>query len=683
MDEYGIIKTHEALKKSLSDYIKTAYFGKNDTLRNLCEDELDRQGVLWQEPYIEANPAYKSVSNGIEESTKIPREMRNILKVMSERKLGVFKNPFVHQLQAVESFCKGKDLFVATGTGSGKTECFMWPMVGSIVKEAMNTPDTWSQRGVRALMLYPMNALVADQLGRLRRMIGEESFLDMFHTKVPLGRNPQFGMYTGRTPYPGESTYKKNKQLSETLRNDLVNRNDKAIEQLKRVGKFPAKYNLENFVDNLLDDKHITDPKDTELITRFEMQKHTPDILITNYSMLEYMLMRQEEQNIWLDTKKWLESSSQNKLLFIIDEAHMYRGAAGGEVALLIRRFMNKLGIRRDRIQFILTSASVPSGRDDEVIQFVCDITGEEFEKNQVDIIKGEQEEINYDHVVNASANVLANFDIDELQGDIRQKLEAIKTFGKLTGLRIDDIDFTNESEVERWLYSELSRFYPMLQIMKICRGNAVPFSELAKKVFPNVDIYLARKATSAVLAIAPLAKNEEGSVLFPSRLHMMFRGLQTVCACMNPNCTEKSQETDFPIGKVYLGSQTGTCKCGGKIYELVNDRTCGALFFKGYVDESESGDRFVWNQPDLSGDSAFKEVIFYIIPNNQDYIRPKSGKQKININWFNGIAGRICTDDSKAGNPHYVKIAYTLDGTKDNPQQGVFASCPKCKKTD
>ena len=82
---------------------------------------------------------------------------------MCENKLGVFKNPFKHQIDALEGFYNEKDLFVATGTGSGKTECFMWPMVSSIVDEAVSNPSSWEQNGVRALMLYPMNALVSDR----------------------------------------------------------------------------------------------------------------------------------------------------------------------------------------------------------------------------------------------------------------------------------------------------------------------------------------------------------------------------------------------------------------------------------------------------------------------------------------------------------------------------------------
>lgn len=320
MDEYSIENTHEALKKRLIDYVETAYFGKNDELRELCRAELEDQGIMWKEPYIEANPAYKSIQDGVEKA-ELPTDIKAILKEMIVHNMGVYKSPYVHQIQALESFYKNRELFVATGTGSGKTECFMWPMVTKLVNEAKNNTNTWKQRGVRAMMLYPMNALVSDQLGRLRRMIGTLAFYDMFVEYTGVTRRPQFGMYTGRTPYAGEIRREQDKALSETLRSNLIARDEETVSQLKKMGKFPAKYDMQKFTDDLLEGRHLTDNRDAEMITRFEMQEHTPDILITNYSMLEYMLMRQEEQSIWEDTKKWLELDDNNKLLFIIDDS--------------------------------------------------------------------------------------------------------------------------------------------------------------------------------------------------------------------------------------------------------------------------------------------------------------------------------------------------------------------------
>lgn len=553
MDEYSIENTHKALRDRLIEYIETAYFGKNDELRNLCKDELELQGVMWKEPYIEANPAYVSVINGIRKSESIPEDVKEILCEMIERGLGVYKNPYSHQIEALEAFYSGKDLFVATGTGSGKTECFMWPMVSKLVREAKMSTESWSKRGVRAMMLYPMNALVSDQLGRLRRMIGTDAFYNLFVDYTKETRRPQFGMYTGRTPYAGEIKYQQDKALAATLQANLIDRDQETVDQLKKMGKYPAKHDLERFIDGLLDQKHITNDKDAEMITRFEMQQHTPDILITNYSMLEYMLMRQEEQSIWRDTSEWLKADDENKLLFIIDEAHMYRGASGGEVALLIRRFINKLGVDRKKIQFILTSASIPKNEEKKVKQFIADLTAmDDNDSSNIAIISGSQERIDNHSSIKLGAELLAQFDIDLLHGESR--MTGIRQFGKLANLDVDSCDFSDEKQVENWLYKELVKIEPLLSIMKNCRGNAIAFNELAKNVFPGANSTVAKKATSVLLSVAPLAKNKEGQVLFPSRLHMMFRGIRGIYACSNPSCHAKKHITNLPLGKIYIG---------------------------------------------------------------------------------------------------------------------------------
>lgn len=675
MDEYSIENTHEALKQRLIDYVETAYFGKNDELRELCRTELEAQGVMWKEPYIEANPAYKVLQNGIE-NAEIPVNIKAILKQMIDHNMGVYKSPYVHQVQALEGFYKHCDLFVATGTGSGKTECFMWPMVTKLVNEAKSSPSSWNQRGVRAMMLYPMNALVSDQLGRLRRMIGTSSFYDMFTEYTGVFRRPQFGMYTGRTPYAGELRREQDKALSDTLRSNLIARDEETVNQLKKMGKFPAKNDMEKFTDGLLEGKHVTDNRDAEMITRFEMQENTPDILITNYSMLEYMLMRQEEQSIWEDTKKWLEQDEDNKLLFIIDEAHMYRGASGGEVALLIRRFLHKLGVKREKLQFILTSASIPQNENAKVEKFICDLTAvDNPELHEIQIITGEREKIQYEHSYDVKPEKMAVFDIDSLHS--ADRLEAIKKFGDLVNLDTNKCSFSKEEDVEQWLYSELIKLKPLLKIMENCRGKAVSFEKLASNVFPEVSEEIAQKAVSVLLSIAPMAKNKEGQVLFPSRLHMMFRGIRGIYACANPNCSEKHHTSDIPLGKIYIGNHDDVCKCGGKIYELLNDRTCGALFLKGYIDEDEPQARFVWNKKGIVTDKTFKEIHYYIIPNNAQY-KPK---KDVKTGWLNSIAGRLEMDDEHAGEPQYMHVAFTLKSPKDSPNVYTFSTCPRCGK--
>ena len=110
---------------------------------------------------------------------------------------------YTHQARAFEAFLRdGRDIVVATGTGSGKTECFLVPILGSLYQEAESRPESFRRPGVRALILYPMNALVNDQLARLRLIFGDPEVAREFRDsrRGPLSR---FGMYTGRTPYPG------------------------------------------------------------------------------------------------------------------------------------------------------------------------------------------------------------------------------------------------------------------------------------------------------------------------------------------------------------------------------------------------------------------------------------------------------------------------------------------------
>ena len=682
MDKYGVKSTHDAIKNKLIDYINTVYLGKNDALREAVYDEINRCGTLYQEPFIEANPSYLVINNGVAKA-KIDETAKQVLLHMINKNLGVFPNPYKHQVDALEAYYRGNDLFVATGTGSGKTECFMWPMVSKLVLEQISSPETWSIRGVRAIMLYPMNALVSDQLGRLRRMIGngENGFHSLIHEMAPGTRVPQFGMYTGRTPYPGDRDGKQDKGLADTLESDILCQDNNTKKKLIELGKYPSKRDLGSFVDRLRKEGSVlTDIEDAELITRHEMHSNCPDILITNYSMLEYMLMRPIEKSIWESTKAWLGSNTKNKLLFIIDEAHMYRGSSGGEVALLVRRVLHKLGIARDRVQFILTSASVPSAPEKEklVYKFACDLSGQDPATNTFELIKGTPEPIVFNGF-EVNPECLFDFNIDKLQGEWKEKSDALQEFGRRISVSLY-CDFNNETSVEQWLFKILSKCNPMLRIMGKTRGHATSFRELSKYVFVDVTSEVAEKATSVLLAVAPLAKNESGQVLYPARLHMLFSGLKGIYACANPACTEKQYTTDeLNLGKIYLSDSGRRCKCGGYIYEILNERSCGALFLKGYRDTAETHNPYVWSTLGVQFDETFKEVHYYVIPRDGSFEKPKN--KKIKIAWLNSISGRLDEIYDHSGEPHYLQVAYNTEEIKGRPDIMTFKSCPKCLK--
>lgn len=176
----GANGVHLQLREALENYIKSQYFGKSPILLSAAQNKLNQEGVLYQKPYVESSPAYKSTTNGIQSSPKLPDWLKDYFKALSDANLGVYPSPFCHQISALEAAFEGQDLFVSTGTGSGKTECFMWPLMAKLASEARNSPDSWAMRGVRTIIMYPMNALVSDQISRLRRLIGDVPFCEMF-----------------------------------------------------------------------------------------------------------------------------------------------------------------------------------------------------------------------------------------------------------------------------------------------------------------------------------------------------------------------------------------------------------------------------------------------------------------------------------------------------------------------
>ncbi|PNC30832.1 hypothetical protein CXU17_04635 [Akkermansia muciniphila] len=679
---------HKQLRTELEDYIKSQYFGKSPLLLSALSGHLDDEGILYQKPFIESSPAYVTIQNGIQKAS-IDSWMKNFFLKLVDADIGVFPSPFAHQISALEAATRGEDLFVSTGTGSGKTECFMWPLIAKMAAEARNTQSSWAKRGVRTIIMYPMNALVSDQVSRLRRMIGdpENKFISVFReTCGHEVRRPQFGMYTGRTPYPGEApTTTQDRKLEKTLARVSFPQNESEQEffnHLLKEGKVPAKADMKQFLQGLHNGKHIPNDEDAELITRFEMQQFCPDILITNYSMLEYMLLRPREKKIWDDTKEWLATNIDNKLMFVIDEAHMYRGSSGGEVALLIRRLFHKLEIGRDRVQFILTTASMPN-RDPQdiaaVMKFANELTASDVAA-QFCYLTGERENIDGQSKYDIPVEILLQTDPGYFENKDEQKLSALKSFwGKIKGF---DYKLEQLDSIYNWMYDNLIYYSPFHKLITLCRGNAISLGELAEKIFPNEKEEIALKAISTLLAIAPLAKNKKGSVLFPARMHMLFRGIHGVYACANAECPCSHSDGRLTLGKIYLSDGNLVCShCGSVVYELYNDRRCGALYFKGYILESDSDlndDTYLWRYPGQFIDKRMKEMHLFI-PTDDFKLPGRQGKIKpCYLDIRSGFLN--FKDDSAAGKSWVRKLYYCDYSAKGRPQTITFPTCPHCQ---
>ena len=675
---YGANTIQKTLLTELVNYIKTQYFGKTPILLSALSERLQEKDLLYKEPYIESSPAYKNVPNGFEK-INLPDWLKKFFVHLANANLGVYSSPFVHQIQALEFAVQGRDLFVSTGTGSGKTECFMFPILAKLAAEAHNSLETWQNRGVRVVIMYPMNALVSDQISRLRKLLGDREgrFMEIFREVCDKSaRRPQFGMYTGRTPYPGKADKKQDKELKAALEEITQPKNDED----KRLFDI----HMKKFLAGLDENQHIPDSEDAELITRFEMQNFCPDILITNYSMLEYMLMRPLEEKIWNDTKSWLEKSPENRLLFVIDEAHMYKGSAGGEVALLIRRLFYKLGISRDKVQFILTTASMPDNSESDkqaVENFFKNLTAAE-NTNNLEYLTGEREISADNPKFDIDPEKILQLRSDDIETDEETRFDVLKKF--LYNLEEAPKNFSSLQEIYFWMYDHLSDYRPFAKMFELCRGNSISLNELAVTIFPNLKRENALQAVSNLLAVSALAKNDKGAVLFPVRMHMLFRGINGVYACTNPNCSHSHSHEKLTLGEIFLSDGILTCPhCNSVIYELYNDRRCGTLFFKGYLFEDDvknNAKAYLWRDSGQILDKNLKEIHLFIPPENYEPDdQLKSSKSSPIKPCYLDVKSGFVYFNLPENHENLRKLYYNNYQVAGRPDLMTFIDCPHC----
>lgn len=681
----GVREYYLSIRERLRNYIKSDYLGNSETLL-LYEDDLlgelcPKRTNIAREPYIETAASYKKVYNGIVDSSEIDESVKSTLKKLIDTNLGIFESPFDHQIKALEYYSAGKDLFVSTGTGSGKTECFLWPIIAKSIDEAKNRPASFKRSAVRTLIVYPMNALVSDQLARFRKIMGANAFKTIFTSDTHATRIPHFGMYTSRTPYAGDHKLSRSRELAHAYRERfLVDPNadeevkvkqERRIAGFKKINKYPARDGqdgMQVFVNNMERDVHIASPYDAELITRFEMQACPPDVLITNYSMLEYMLMRQRESNIWDQTRQWLEESEDNRLLIVLDEAHMYRGSAGGEIALLFDRLFSRLGIKVDKVQFILTTASMPEDAQDKIENFYTGLTGKHFDC--CEYLTGTKECIPDDTEIKTDVALLASIGSEQVYGEAA--IQRIRDFASTVYGEILPNDISLDDS-QAWLYDNLSRYEAFMKLYKECRDGAKSYSYLEKTLFGAHEN--SKMALDALLVVVSLAKKND-NILFPVRLHMFVRGLQGLYACSNPRCNcnvHFSERERLPLGKV-SSIHNERCMCGAKTYELVNHVKCGALYLRVFTQRNPGQPfQYVFSRKGLTGGlTELTEMLLYIAPLGYE----RRGNEKVGaLDPYTGKLYLFPMDNSGL-----LRVIYSekLDTKK---QIFTFGSCPKCHK--
>ena len=605
------------LHGALSDYIEATYHVSARTLIAQRKELLDRSGVIHQVPYLESTPRYQS-GEGFAAMKELPSAALESYLAVSQRKDGlarlVYDPLYKHQSDAIRgSLIDGRNLVIMTGTGSGKTECFLLPILGKLAHEAKTRPASFGQQpAMRALVLYPMNALVNDQLGRLRSLFGDPRLVGLF--KMWAGRPPRFARYTSRTPYAGIRTTKKDsaklrafddfyadiQRRAETGEPEDRKEAQRLLKDLKEHGKWPAKPDLAAWLGEKGSrwqnsktgefQRAVTLPDDSELLTRHEVQVAPPDLLVTNYSMLEYMLMRPIERPIFDKTREWLDSNPDEKFLIVLDEAHLYRGAAGAEVGLLLRRLRDRLGIPAERFQVICATASFND--HERAPGFGSQLSG--IPADTFISITGSLDL----RPRNAQGT---GHDVDVLTSiDLQRYYEAATDSERLAAIQplLDHRHVTGVYAPETALYHALADFGPMGLLVNSTMEKAIPIAELGRSVFPTAAPEMADAAVTVLMAFGSVARIEPNTPgLLPCRIHSFFRGLPGLWVCMDPDCNETGDDDkDGICGKMYSQPRE-RCECGARVLELYTCRNCGTAYARAYSDDIDVP-AALWSEP-------------------------------------------------------------------------------------
>jgi ATP-dependent helicase YprA (DUF1998 family) len=611
---------------------------------------------------------------------------------------------YEHQKRSFDqSVVHGRDVVITTGTGSGKTECFILPVLTALVEESktwqepnVRDPkwDWWnhstlsgsrrtyerriSQRAnenplrpiaVRALLLYPLNALVEDQLIRLREAMDSKSARDWLDTHRR-GNRFYFGRYTGRTPISGDRNAGNTSRLRTELRD--IERDAHLVEKDPESRRFfPA-------MDG------------GEMWSRWDMQDSPPDLLITNYSMLNIMLMRGIETGIFESTRQWLESDRKNIFHLVVDELHTYRGTPGTEVAYLLRVFLDRIGLKPDskQLRIIASSASLESGESG--LDYLEQFFGRD--RNRFYIERGTMQR--------PDTSAIAT---------VRNHAEAFRNYAR--SLNPDSNSFGNASILyeavgctlprpelppEQLLYqvAEKTRLAESLRAVSVTEDHQglLPKTaeQLTKSLFSDV---LTKKegfeAVEGILACLSSSQAQHGSTTLPLRAHLFFRNVQGIWACTNPQCSEVSARTEInPVGLLHY-QPTLSCHCGSRVLELLSCESCGEVFLGGYKrpDPDNFGSWFLSSDhPDLE---ASPEIAFL----DRDYSNytifwPTNNLQPINSQWIQDTiqrrweASSLNTQDGRITLDHSGNVRgflYHVRGATTTGIQAYPAICPRC----
>ena len=577
--------TFENIREAFLRYLDSPFRLRYPALMEQRRLLLDNDRQLYREPLFEPIAPYESSGLSIHDAASQLGVSPEVGDFISQALFPPERELYQHQLEAWRESRNGKAVVVTSATGSGKTECYLIPIFAQLVEESArgwgptgNPAELWwnvrgggrvSQRehengarpaAIRALFLYPLNALIEDQLGRIRDACDSPRSRAWLQGNRP-GHHFWFGRYTGATPVPGDPS-------SNAKRAQLRNRLRKMDREWQRAVASAQAHNDPRILN------YFQDPAGSEMWSRWDMQDAPPDILITNYSMLNIMLMRNVEERIFGNTAMWLADDRDKNLFFlIVDELHSYRGTPGTEVAYLLRALLDRLGLTPDspQLRIIATSASIEN--DEPSLNYLEQFFGRERESFAV--IPGHQRRFPAGDLPLPAPSVLA---------DVDAKFE--------TGHADAASAFASAAQVEnsRAPAQVLAECVGRTGVLELVRGCGVdgPFTthRLGASLFGEDGA--APSAARALLRSLVLARTEDEVAPLPLRVHYFFHNAGRLWACVNPDCggrvgTTPAGAEQPPVGPLFVEPRPRCSSCASAVLELLYCQPCGEVFLGGF----------------------------------------------------------------------------------------------------
>ncbi|GER23592.1 hypothetical protein NCCP1664_20870 [Zafaria cholistanensis] len=552
------ISVSNDLREAFLRYFNTNYRLRSPGLTADREDLVGKEGQIFREPLVEPVLPYPTTDDLLDVAGRA-----GYSEAVAQSVGSAFFRDYVgegerlglrhHQAESVlinrgQGEAGKHNVVVTSGTGSGKTEALLLPILLRLVEES----ERWDKPGpvecwwrgtdpkyqrmragekrpaaVRAMILYPTNALVEDQLTRLRlafRRIAEER---------PEARL-WFGRYTGATP--GANRLPRN-----SADRSMVTAVAKEIQELEQ--EFASLRGSGTVKESDL--ALFTDPTNNEMVTRWDMVNDPPDVLVSNFSMINAILMREFENPVFVKTRAWLEASPDHVFTLAVDELHSYRGASGSEVALLLRRILDRLGLEPDSPQLRIVAASASLEASESGLDFLQQFFG--VAGSTFAVTAGQPKRI------------VANLPLD------RDEVLAATAAGTLAE-RSDEL---SEAVAVACFDPDEARY------------RAQYLRTIAERLFGQEDPGFAG-LTAVFNAIA-----NGRSTSVPLRGHIFARVLSGLWACTNATCTgvaDDRRDEHRRVGKLF-GQPLSVCdECGSRVLELIMCSECGDASLAGYV---------------------------------------------------------------------------------------------------